>query len=286
MSRWQEYCFDTGLSDNGCVDAVDFYCQCPKSDTLIAGMTPCLLNLCSSLEMTQAVIYWQTLCMLAVSSVVEVPGFATDSMGLAKNPTMAVPKTTAGGSSLSVPTTLIPTFAPSLDSLLSEFSFLASRTSQLGDYLVSEADSIGTSTGASQTSGSSSSESSPSSLSTGAKAGIAVGVVGVAVAVGLGAWLFCRRRRRTRAAAPAPYIGRDEGFSEKISVTATTQQVEPTKHPSSPIQRKPVQISQVYPEMDGRSAVSPVNAPGGLYGHELEGQYWPAAHEERRELPS
>jgi|SRR5690242_7701925 len=249
-------------------------------------MTPCLLNLCSSLEMTQAVVYWQTLCMLAVSSVVEVPGFATDSMGLAENPTMAVPKTTGSAASLSVPAPTLPTYASSLDSLLSEISFLASRTAQLEDYLVSEIDSIGTPTGtSSRASDSSSFESSSSSLSTGAKAGIAGGVVSVALAATIGIWLFCRHRRRTKDAASTPYICRDEGFSEKMPAT-TTQQVEPTRYPGHSIQRKPVEHSHMYPEMDGRTAVSPVSAPDRLYGNELEGQYWPAAHETRRELPA
>lgn len=249
-------------------------------------MTPCLLNLCSSLEMTQAVVYWQTLCMLAISSVVEVPGFATDSIGLAENPTMAISKTTGGAASPSVPAPTLPTYAPSLDSLLSGISFLASRTAQLEDYLISEIDSIGTPTGtSSRASDSSSSGSSSSSLSTGAKAGIAVGVVGVTLAAAIGIWLFCRRRRRTKAVASTPYICRDEGFSEKMPAT-TTQQVESTKYPGHSTQRKPVEHSHMYPEMDGRTAVDPVSTPNGLYGNELEGQNWPAAHETRGELPA
>ncbi|KAF2631698.1 hypothetical protein BU25DRAFT_195172 [Macroventuria anomochaeta] len=279
LSKCAGYCFDTGLSNNGCVDAVDFYCQCPKSDALITAMTPCLLNLCSSLEMTEAVIYWQTLCMMAVSSMVQVPGFATDSMGIAINPTMSVSRTTGRAASLSMSAPETQTFTPSFESLASEFSFLVSQTALWTDEFASETDGFSTPTGAS-----SRPIASSSSLSTGAKAGIAVGVVGSALAIALGVWLFCRRRRRSKAAVPEPYTVGNEGFSEKMPVVTTAPQVEP-KHPTSSIQRKPVQHSHIYPEMDVGGAVSPVSVPQMPHQNELEGQYWPAAHERRGELP-
>lgn len=234
--------------------------------------------------MTEAVVYWQTLCMIAVSSVVEVPGFATDAMGLAKNPTMAVSKTTKIAASL-LPTPTIETFVPSLNSLLSDSSFLISQTAHSRNYLASEVDNIVTPTNASSRASETPSSGSSSSLSTGAKAGIAVGVVSIALAAALGVWLLCRRHRRSKVAAPVLHVGTSEGYSEKTVVTTTTQQIEPANHPNSSIQPKPVQHGYVYPEVDGRSTVNSNSAPHGAFRNELEGQYWPVAHERRGELP-
>jgi hypothetical protein len=238
-------------------------------------MTPCLQNLCSSSEATQAVLYWQALCVVALTSAVEVTGYATGSLELTDRPTMAATDTDA-----TLPTSALayPTLAPSIESLLKEFSVTGLPT----DYLVSGSDSISWPTGGSSPTDSPSS-SSPS-LSTGAKAGIAVGAVAIALIVAVVTWIFCRRRKQSKVVTPEIYTGSNEAYSEKMPVVFTTQQAGPpqySKSPTQPIQRKPVQQNYVYPEMDSGTPTSPVNVS---QGNELEGQYWPAGHERRGEL--
>lgn len=281
---FQEYCFETGLADNGCSNTQDLACHCGRSSIIISEMTPCLRNLCSTVEVTLAVAWWQAFCVLAISSAVPVPGFATDSMGFILA-SQTAPVTGVTRNSLPVSTPTIPTSFPEVESLFSEFSF---RTQTgLPTNLISEIDTISSPTGSSFRSGESDApSSSSSSLSTGAKAGIAGAVVGVALLAGLGVWLFCRRRRRAKPVTPETYMGGNEAFSEKMPVVSTTQQVEQPKHPSNSIQRKPVQQNHVYPELDGRSPVSPatLQQPSVPHSNELEGQYWPATHERRGEL--
>ena len=272
----QEYCLETGLADNSCTDATDISCQCAKSDELVTLMTPCLQNLCSSSEATQAVLYWQSICMGALTSAIEVTGYATGSLGL--RPTIAA---TDADTTLLTSALVYPTLAPSIESLLKEFSVTGMPT----DYLVSESDSTSWPTGGSfRPSSTDSPSSSSSSLSTGAKAGIAIGAVAIALIVTVVTWIFCRRRKQSKVAAPETYTGSNEVYSEKVPVVSTTQQAGPPQYPKSPtrpIQREPVEQNNVYPEMDGGTPVSPVNV---AQGNELEGQYWPAGHERRGEL--
>ncbi|OSS48988.1 hypothetical protein B5807_05454 [Epicoccum nigrum] len=273
-----EYCLETGLADNSCADVTDISCQCSKSDELITLMTPCLQNLCSSGEATQAVLYWQSICVVALTSVIEVTGFATGSLEPTVRPTMAVTETYA---TLLTSALVYPTLAPSIDSLLKEFSITGMPT----DYLLSESDSISSPTeNPFRSSPTDYSFSSSSSLSTGAKAGIAVGAVAIALIVAVVTWIFCRRRKQSKIVTPEIYTGSNEAYMEKMPVVSMTQQAgrpQYSKSPNQPIQRKPVQQNCVYPEMDGGTPVSPVNVS---QGNELEGQYWPAGHERRGEL--
>lgn len=174
-----------------------------------------------------------------------------------------------------------PTLAPSIESLLKEFSVTGMPT----DYLVSESDSFSWPTGSFfRPSPTDPPSSSSSSLSTGAKAGIAVGAVAVALIVAVVTWVFCRRRKQSKVVTSEIYTGSNEAYSEKMPVVSTTQQAGPpqySKDSTQSIQRKPVQQNYVYPEMDGGNPISPVNVS---QGNELEGQYWPAGHERRGEL--
>jgi len=241
-------------------------------------MTPCLRNLCSPSEATQAVLYWQSICTVALTSAVEVTGFATGSLGLTDRPTMAATDTDVA---LLTSALVYPTLAPSIESLLKEFSVTGIPT----DYLVSESDSISWPTGGSfRPSPTGSSSSSSSSLSTGAKAGIAVGAVAIALIVAVVTWVFCRRRKQSKVVTPEIYTSSNEVYSEKMPVVSATLQAGPPEYSKSPtqsIQRKPVQQNYVYPEMEGGNPISPVNV---IQGNELEGQYWPAGHERRGEL--